>query len=78
MVAVTGLRSPSADLDAARLPRPLSLARDRLAAANAVLEFLHLPQLDQDQLPPVRYRQQADRLTETYVDLVRSAMSSAG
>jgi LPS sulfotransferase NodH len=54
------------------------LARDRLAAANAVLEFLRLPQLDAGQLPPVRYRQQADRLTETYVDLVRSAMSSAG
>ena len=52
------------------------LARDRLAAANTVLEFLRLPQLDADDLPPVRYRQQADTLTETYVDLVRSAMSS--
>jgi LPS sulfotransferase NodH len=31
------------------------LARDRLAAANAVLEFLRLPQLDADDLPPVRY-----------------------
>ena len=54
------------------------LARDRLAVANAVLEFLRLPQLDADDLPPVRYRQQADRLTERYVDLVRSAMNSRG
>ena len=54
------------------------LARDRLAVANAVLEFLRLPQLDADDLPPVRYRQQADRLTERYVDLVRSAMNSQG
>jgi trehalose 2-sulfotransferase len=54
------------------------LARDRLAVANAVLEFLRLPQLDADDLPPARYRQQADSLTETYVDLVRSAMSSPG
>jgi LPS sulfotransferase NodH len=52
------------------------LARDRLAVANAVLEFLRLPQLDADQLPPVRYRKQADTLTERYVNLVRSAMSS--
>jgi len=52
------------------------LAQDRLAVANQVLEFLHLPQLDADTLPPVRYRRQADTLTETYVDLVRSAMSS--
>jgi LPS sulfotransferase NodH len=29
-------------------------------------------------LPPVRYRQQADRLTEHYVALVRSAVSSSG
>jgi trehalose 2-sulfotransferase len=50
------------------------LARDRLAVANAVLEFLRLPQLDADDLPPVRYRKQADTLTERYVDLVRSAM----
>jgi len=54
------------------------LARDRLAAANAVLEFLRLPQLDAGDLPPIRYRQQADSLTETYVHLVRSAMSSPG
>ena len=54
------------------------LARDRLAVANAVLEFLRLPQLDADDLPPVRYRKQADSLTETYVNLVRSAMSSPG
>ena len=52
------------------------LARDRLAVANMVLEFLRLPQLDAGDLPPVRYRQQADTLTERYVDLVRSAMSS--
>jgi LPS sulfotransferase NodH len=52
------------------------LARDRLAAANAALEFLRLPQLDADDLPPIRYRKQADTLTEHYADLVRSAMSS--
>jgi LPS sulfotransferase NodH len=54
------------------------LSRDRLAVANRVLEFLRLPQLDADTLPPNRYRKQADSLTERYVDLVRSAMSSAG
>ena len=54
------------------------LARDRLAVANAVLEFLRLPHLDADHLPPVRYRKQADSLTDRYVDLVRSAMSSPG
>ncbi len=54
------------------------LARDRLAAANTVLEFLRLPRLDTDDLPPVRYRKQADALTERYVDLVRSAMSFPG
>ena len=54
------------------------LATDRLAVANGVLEFLRLPRLDADHLPPVRYRKQADNLTETYVDLVRSAMSSPG
>jgi LPS sulfotransferase NodH len=54
------------------------LARDRLAVAKAILEFLRLPQLKADDLPPVRYRKQADRLTERYVDLVRSAMSSPG
>jgi LPS sulfotransferase NodH len=52
------------------------LAQDRLAVTNKVLAFLRLPQLDADHLPPVRYRQQADHLTERYVDLVRSAMSS--
>ena len=54
------------------------LATDRLAVANGVLEFLRLPRLDADHLPPVRYRKQADSQTETYVDLVRSAMSSPG
>jgi LPS sulfotransferase NodH len=54
------------------------LARDRLAVTNGVLEFLRLPRLEAGDLPPVRYRQQADRLTETYVDLVRSAMNSPG
>jgi trehalose 2-sulfotransferase len=53
------------------------LARDRLAVANAVLEFLCLPRLDAADLPPVRYRQQADGLTDLYVDLVRSALSSS-
>jgi trehalose 2-sulfotransferase len=52
------------------------LAQDRLAVANDVLEFLRLPRLDASDLPPVRYRQQADTLTDTYADLVRSAMSS--
>ena len=54
------------------------LARDRLAVANGVLAFLHLPQLDADTLPPVRYRKQADTLTERYAGLVRSAMTSPG
>jgi LPS sulfotransferase NodH len=54
------------------------LARDRLAVANAVLEFLRLPRLDAGDLPPVRYRRQADSLTDRYVDLVRSAMSRPG
>ena len=54
------------------------LARDRLAVVNAVLDFLRLPQLDAGDLPPVRYRKQADSLTDRYVDLVRSAMSSPG
>jgi LPS sulfotransferase NodH len=47
------------------------LSRDRLAVANSVLEFLRLPQLDAGDLPPVRYRKQADSLTERYVDLIR-------
>lgn len=54
------------------------LTRDRLAVANAVLAFLRLPQLEAGNLSPVRYRKQADSLTERYVDLVRSAMSSPG
>jgi LPS sulfotransferase NodH len=49
------------------------LGRDRLATANDVLGLLHLPRLDASSLPSVRYRQQADDLTERYVDLVRSA-----
>jgi hypothetical protein len=62
-----------------RLTRPAArLARDRLAVVNGVLEFLRLPQLDAEDLPPVRYRKQADSLTERCVDLVRSAMSSRG
>jgi len=52
------------------------LARDRLAVTNKVLEYLRLPQLDAGDLPPVRYRKQADSLTERYADLVRSAMNS--
>jgi LPS sulfotransferase NodH len=51
------------------------LVQDRLAAANEVLAFLRLPRLDADALPPVRYRQQADSMTERYVELVRTAMS---
>ena len=54
------------------------LCRDRLAVTNGVLEFLRLPQLDAGDLPPVRYRRQADSLTDRYADLVRSAMSSPG
>lgn len=53
------------------------LARDRLTAANKVLGFLHLPLLDADSLPPVRYRQQADSLTDHYADLVRSSMNAS-
>lgn len=54
------------------------LARDRLAVANRVLQFLRLPLLDAGDLPPVRYRKQADSLTDRYADLVRSAMTSPG
>jgi hypothetical protein len=54
------------------------IARDRLTVANVVLAFLRLPQLNARDLPPVRYRKQADSLTERCVDLVRSAMSSPG
>lgn len=52
------------------------LARDRLAVVNRVLGFLRLPQLDAADLPPVHYRKQADSLTERYVDLVCSGMTS--
>jgi hypothetical protein len=48
--------------------------RDRLAVANEVLDFLCLPKLEARDLPPVRYRKQADSATEHYVNLVRSAM----
>ena len=54
------------------------LARDRLAVVNRVLEFLRLPRLDAADLPPVRYRKQADSLAERYVDLVRSALIALG
>jgi LPS sulfotransferase NodH len=37
------------------------LARDRLAVANRVLQFLHLPHLDAGNLPPVRPLPQAGR-----------------
>jgi len=53
------------------------LAEDRLAVANRVLGFLRLPRLTPEALPPVRYRRQADSLTERYVDLVRSAAEEA-
>lgn len=53
-------------------------SRDRLAVANAVLEFVCLPRLDAGDLPPVRYHKQADSLTDRYADLVRSAMNSPG
>jgi len=54
------------------------LAGDRLTVANDVLEFLRLPPLAAASLPPVRYRQQADSLTDRYAELVSSAMSAAG
>ena len=50
------------------------LARDRFAVANRVLGYLNLPRLEPGDLPPVRYRQQADRLTEHYVDLVHAVI----
>jgi len=53
------------------------LARDRLTVANRVLGCLRLPLLDAGHLPPLRYRQQADRLTDRYVDLVRAAAAKA-
>ncbi len=52
------------------------LARDRLGTVNNVLGFLNLRQLTQDAIPPVRYRKQADALTEHYVNLVRAAMNT--
>lgn len=54
------------------------LTRDRLAVANRVLAFVRLPQLDAGTLPPVRYRKQADSLTDRYAALVRSAMNAPG
>lgn len=54
------------------------LARDRLTVTNEVLAFLRLRRLHAVGLPPVRYRKQADSLTERYADLVRAAMSSPG
>ncbi|HUN36550.1 MAG TPA: Stf0 family sulfotransferase [Trebonia sp.] len=53
------------------------LARDRLATVNKVLGFLDLPLLNAASLPPVRYRKQADTLTDRYVELVRSAISAS-
>jgi LPS sulfotransferase NodH len=50
------------------------LAEDRLTAANRVLGFLRLPLIGAGCLPPVRYRQQADSLTDRYADLVRAAI----
>ena len=52
------------------------LARDRLGTVNDVLEFLDLRQITQNAVPPVRYRKQADELSEHYVNLVRAAMST--
>jgi hypothetical protein len=54
------------------------LARDRLAVANAVLEFLRLPQLDAGHLPPVRYRKQADSLTERRFGFPAAGAAGAG
>jgi hypothetical protein len=52
------------------------------AGTDAGVEFTRttfpnprLPRLEARDLPPVRYRKQADSLTERYVDLVRSAMT---
>jgi trehalose 2-sulfotransferase len=50
------------------------LARDRLAVTNRVLQFLRLPPVDGSALPPVRYRPQADSLTEHCVTVVRAAL----
>ena len=47
------------------------------AATHQVLGFLSLPLLGPGSLPPVRYRQQSDSLTERYADLVRSAMNAS-
>jgi trehalose 2-sulfotransferase len=54
------------------------LARDRFTIANKVLGFLRLPLLAAGSLPPVRYRKQADSLTDSCVDIVRSAMIASG
>jgi LPS sulfotransferase NodH len=54
------------------------LARDRLTTANKVLGFLGLPLLEAGSLPPVRYRKQADSLTDHHVELVRAAMITPG
>lgn len=50
------------------------LALDRLGTVNNVLGFLGLKQLTRNALPPVRYRKQADALSEHYVNLVRAAI----
>jgi LPS sulfotransferase NodH len=55
--------------------------RDHATTPNGVLgSKLMWNDLDwlRSSLPPVRYRQQADSLTDYYVDLVRSAMNSPG
>ena len=52
------------------------LARDRFGTVNNVLDFLDLRQLTRNDMPPVRYRKQADALSEHYVNLVRAAMSN--
>jgi hypothetical protein len=84
LAALTGASAMASVLVAAGCgqPRLRPVRRPALAigrpAANAVLEFLRLPQLDASDLPPVRYRKQADCLTERYADLIRSAISSAG
>ena len=51
--------------------------RDKAATANGV-PGSKMMRNDFDRLRPVRYRKQADSLTERYADLVRSAMTSPG
>jgi trehalose 2-sulfotransferase len=53
------------------------LVQDRLTVTNRVFGFLRLPLLDAGRLPPVRYRQQADDLTDRYADLVHAAIEEA-